>query len=108
MLSFRNTERWLEHIRNNSDNDNLTLILVGNKIDLSGARQVTYEMGKKLSEKNDIKLFIETSAKDDVNVEKCFNLLIECVFNNSNTSTSLPAVDNIKIDEMSEKKKKCC
>jgi Ras-related protein Rab-18 len=104
--SFKNTERWLEHIRNNSENDNLVLILVGNKIDLSGARQVSSEMGKKLAEKNDIKLFIETSAKDDVNVEKCFNLLIERVFNIS--STSLPTVENIKIAEVEEKKKKCC
>jgi small GTP-binding protein len=109
LVSFRNTEKWLEHIRNNTDNIDLVLILVGNKIDLSGARQVTSEMGKQLAEKNEIRLFIETSAKDDVNIEKCFDMIIDSLFSNSSsTSTSLPVVENIKLMDVSNKKKKCC
>ncbi len=107
--SFKNIEKWLEHIKNNMDTKDVVLILVGNKIDLSGARQVTYEMGKLLAQKNEISLFMETSAKDDVNVEKCFNLLIEYVYNFTCTTPILTDEGKVKLVDLSQKKKrKCC
>lgn len=46
-------------------------LLVGNKSDLESARQVKTEEGKELADSLGIK-FLETSAKDSVNVEKAF------------------------------------
>ena len=52
-------------------------ILVGNKSDLqqSNRRKVSREQGKKLAEKMNA-MFIETSAKDNENVEEIFRTLI--------------------------------
>lgn len=49
-------------------------MLVGNKSDLESNRQVKTEEGKTLAESLGIK-FLETSAKDAVNVEKAFTTL---------------------------------
>ncbi|MCL4123837.1 UNVERIFIED_CONTAM: hypothetical protein GTU68_001388, partial [Idotea baltica] len=49
-------------------------LLVGNKSDLEVSRQVKAEEGKNLAESLGIK-FMETSAKDAVNVEKAFTTL---------------------------------
>lgn len=49
-------------------------LLVGNKSDLEANRQVKAEEGKSLAESLGIK-FLETSAKDAVNVEKAFTTL---------------------------------
>jgi Ras-related protein Rab-1A len=48
--------------------------LVGNKSDLEASRQVKTEEGKTLADSLGIK-FLETSAKDAVNVEKAFTTL---------------------------------
>jgi small GTP-binding protein len=54
----------------------IPLILVGNKIDLE--RQVSTEEGHSIAKSLGIS-FIETSAKEQVNVEKAFSLLGEMV-----------------------------
>ena len=48
--------------------------MVGNKSDLEANRQVKTEEGKTLADSLGIK-FLETSAKDAVNVEKAFTTL---------------------------------
>lgn len=49
-------------------------MLVGNKSDLEANRQVKTEEGKSLADSLGIK-FLETSAKDAVNVQKAFTTL---------------------------------
>lgn len=55
-------------------NENVVKLLVGNKSDLEASRQVKAEEGKTLADSLGIK-FLETSAKDAVNVEKAFTTL---------------------------------
>jgi len=49
----------------------ITKILVGNKIDMTNNRMISYEQGINLSKKYDIP-YIETSAKVGINVEEAF------------------------------------
>lgn len=49
-------------------------MLVGNKSDLEANRQVKTEEGKSLADSLNIK-FLETSAKDAINVDKAFTTL---------------------------------
>ncbi|KAF5326170.1 hypothetical protein D9611_000816 [Ephemerocybe angulata] len=51
-------------------------VIVGSKCDLSTNRQVDMSDGKKLAERNGC-AFVETSAKNDINVSKVFELCLQ-------------------------------
>ena len=76
--SFENLEKWISDIKTNGD-DNIPIILVGNKSDLENKRVISIEEGK-----NKAKLykfaFMETSALNGNNIEKAFNELIMDVY----------------------------
>ncbi|KAJ0075941.1 hypothetical protein Patl1_34963 [Pistacia atlantica] len=56
-------------------------MLVGNKCDLEGIREVSVEEGKSLAEAEGL-FFIETSALDSTNVETAFEIVIWEIYNN--------------------------
>ena len=62
---------------------NAYLILVGNKCDMEKDRAVTYEKEKQLAEQTGHEFF-ETSAKDNVNVLRVFERLVELIISDSN------------------------
>jgi Ras-related protein Rab-2A len=68
--SFNNISSWIEDCRNQSPKT-VFLVLVGNKNDLDDKRQVNYDEGMELANKNKM-LFYETSAKVGTNVEEMF------------------------------------
>ena len=68
--SFNNVTSWIEDCKNQSPKT-IFIVLVGNKSDLEDKRQVTYEEGKELADKNEL-LFFESSAKEGTNVEDIF------------------------------------
>jgi small GTP-binding protein len=68
--SFHNIKIWIEDCKKQCSK-NIYLVLVGNKVDLEDKRQVTYEEGSILAEKNGM-LFFETSAKTGKNIEEIF------------------------------------
>ena len=59
--SFGNLYSWLDECKTNG-NPEMTLVLVGNKIDLADNREVSTEEGRQFAEENEM-LFFETSAK---------------------------------------------
>jgi len=68
--TFQHLGRWLEEARQNG-NQNMTIMLIGNKCDLEHKREVTPEDGAKFAQENGL-LFMETSAKTAFNVEEAF------------------------------------
>ena len=68
--SFRDVENWLAEVEKHA-NEKVNKLLVGNKCDLENQRQVSYEEGKAYADQLGIK-FIETSAKNSVNVDNAF------------------------------------
>lgn len=73
-LSYKNVERWLVELRDHAD-QNIVVLLVGNKSDLGHLRAVKLEDAVAFSQKNRF-LYIETSALDSTNVEDAFECLI--------------------------------
>ena len=61
---------WIKNLDENCK-EGITKVLVGNKIDLEGNRQVSYQEGKELAEQNGL-LFFETSAKSGASIESVF------------------------------------
>lgn len=74
-VSFNSLPRWLKELRDNAD-ENMIVMLVGNKCDMDEMRSVTQNDGINFANSEKL-LFIETSAKDATNVHEAFTKLIE-------------------------------
>jgi len=73
--SFVNLERiWLKEVNSQCD-DGVKKIIVGNKCDRTAERVVDTKSVRGFAEENEI-AFMETSAKDSINVREAFRLLI--------------------------------
>ncbi|KAI0064532.1 ras-domain-containing protein [Artomyces pyxidatus] len=68
--SFLSTSKWIDDVRSERGND-VMVVLVGNKADLSDKRQVTLEEATAKSQQLNI-MFMETSAKAGHNVKSLF------------------------------------
>ena len=69
-LSFDHMVRWLEELRGHADN-NIIIMLIGNKCDLGSLRAVPAEDAKEFAERENL-FFMETSALEATNVELAF------------------------------------
>jgi Ras-related protein Rab-8A len=67
--SFNNIKNWMNQIKEHAA-ENVCVMLVGNKCD-STERKVDASQGKKLADDYGIP-FIETSARDNININACF------------------------------------
>lgn len=70
METYLHIDQWLEEVDRYAC-DGVNKLLVGNKCDLLGKRQVEYSVAKAFAERLHIS-FIETSAKDRTNVDSVF------------------------------------
>jgi GTPase SAR1 family protein len=59
---------------------------VGNKCDLEQKRQVSYNQAKEFADKHGIK-FLETSAKDTLNIDELFSSIAEKLLEKQTTLT---------------------
>lgn len=78
--TFLNVRRWLEDIRSANINNQLKIVLVGNKTDLSLRREVSFEEAKQFADENNM-LFFECSCKNNYNVVPIFYKLTEIILN---------------------------
>ena len=115
--TFENIDRWLSDLKVNGD-ENISVVLLGNKSDLESDRKVSTQQGKEKAEFYKL-AFMETSALNGNNIEKAFNELITDVYKNhheffekqAKIELSDKAVDlgnAEKNNEGEEKKKKFC
>ncbi|KAJ3423343.1 ras-related protein rab11 [Anaeramoeba flamelloides] len=117
--SFQNISTWLNELRESSDN-NIIIMLVGNKIDMTDSRTVPTDNGKKFAEENDL-TFIETSAKDSTNVELAFSTILTRIYERVNSQPKTNEDENeqkvkktvggtifVTEPEEEETEKKCC
>lgn len=73
--SFLNTHQWIQDVKEERGKD-VIIAVVGNKIDLSGRRQVTQEEGQRFALKENVQ-FIETSAKAGFNIKALFRQIAQ-------------------------------
>ena len=89
--SFLNVQTWLSEI-NNYGQENMFLILIGNKIDLEDQRQVQTEEAKEFAENNNM-MFFETCAMNP-DIRDCFKNILGKV---------LDGVENGNVDPYDER-----
>jgi len=69
--SFNNIEIWLNELKTKGNPD-ISIILVGNKVDLEDKREVSKEMSNDFCDSHNINYFFETSAKTGFNAKNVF------------------------------------
>jgi small GTP-binding protein len=69
--SFENLSMWLSEARQNSNNPNLVILMIGNKADLETTRQVSSKEASDFAVANGLQ-FMELSAKNYKDVEDAF------------------------------------
>jgi small GTP-binding protein len=111
--SFENVKTWAKNLEEYGG-DQLYIVLVGNKNDLSKTeRQVTTEEGKILAKSLGID-FIETTAKTGENIQEMFNMLLSnCTVNvPKNDAHHIPAVVSLDRKQKTRRTKspqeQCC
>lgn len=80
--TFQNVEKWLQELKDYAD-DNIVVMLVGNKTDLKHLRAVKEEEAQKYAEEHEL-AFIETSALVSTNVTEAFEQIIQIYHNMGN------------------------
>ena len=78
--SFENVDKWIEDFKSKADED-AVILLIGNKNDLDDKREVNKEEAELKAQKNKF-AFMETSAKDNNNVDKAFETLFKEIVKN--------------------------
>jgi len=89
--SFLNTSKWVEDVRAERGND-VMIMLVGNKTDLSEKRNVSIDEGEAKAKEFDI-MFIETSAKAGFNIKGLFRKVASALPGMENTTIAKPSGD---------------
>ena len=103
--SFISITEWLKQIEKHAK-ENVFKFLVGNKSDLEDQRQVSYEEAKQYAEEHDLP-YIETSAKNGININELFDSSIKTFLSKSNT---FRGEKNIKLSQTtnSGERNGCC
>lgn len=106
--SFIDVKEWITQIKENSDNEDIIIILIGNKSDLEKKRKVTPAEGEELSKENNIHFF-ETSAKKGNNIQEVFTCIAEDIYSMM-TSGKMQKKNQggVKIKNSKKKGKKMC
>ena len=111
--SFDNLKFWINSIKSNLGEKNIfiPIIIIGNKIDMEGMRDITKEDASKFAKENNYKYF-ETSAKTGQGVDEAIRDLVNQILENSDKNDPAKGErKSVKIEENkgnTEKKKGCC
>lgn len=100
--TFENIKKWVSQIKEEVS-DKVSIVLVGNKIDIVEGRRVNIEEGEKMAKECGISYF-ETSAKLGQNIDSTFKELVKMTvksYGNINIKSS-------KLNFKKSKKSGCC
>ena len=107
--SFADLDIWLEEIKKNTIKEDISIVLVGNKIDLK-FRNIKTEDAETFAKNNNL-MFCETSSKEGFNVEKAFDMVTKDIINKQNNNKICEDKDFSHIGGKEKKREKeimCC
>eukprot|EP01012_Entosiphon_sulcatum_P040229 TRINITY_DN53870_c0_g1_i1.p1 TRINITY_DN53870_c0_g1~~TRINITY_DN53870_c0_g1_i1.p1 ORF type:complete len:217 (+),score=30.77 TRINITY_DN53870_c0_g1_i1:37-651(+) len=111
--TFDHILSWLEDAKQNS-NTNMTIMLIGNKSDLEGKRQVSTEEGQAFASEHGL-VFLETSAKTALNVDEAFIRTANMIYDkiqkglvDPSAVAGRPSNNGLRPQPPTPQTKKCC
>ena len=114
--TYANVKNWMTSIKETLNMKDIGVVLCGNKCDCDDSeRNVSYEDGKKIADHYGVD-FLETSSKEDINVNQTFITLIEGMMKaegknkdkSPNKKRSASKLEMRNNDDVKEKQKKEC
>jgi len=105
--TFARAKSWVKELQRQGSQD-VVIALAGNKIDREEEREVAIEDAKAYANDNNL-LFMETSAKTNVNVRELFLAIARKLPKDQDTQqTNSFILDEQEFEEKSKKKDGCC
>lgn len=107
--TFNSLSKWLQEIKDHVQ-DNVFIIVTGNKIDQKNKRQVSQEEAEKFCNERGLS-YVETSAITGDGIKKLFDMITNSFYdapNESQIKDKTIILDPQAGTEEKEKKKKCC
>ena len=111
--TFDSVDKWIHDLKSTGD-PKMTIMIIGNKLDLEHKREVLKEQGEEKARSFGC-AFLETSAFSGDNIEKGFEMMISEIFkkygNDSLEDDDFGTVErgeHIKLEKKENKKKGCC
>ena len=114
--SYNSINYWYNQIIENSDNEKMPILLIGNKSDLKSKRKVSFEEANMVAKTMNM-IYFETSAKDDINIHKSFLSLVKKIYEDMDKENLGPGIrphfsqDKVvllKKNKTSERNTCCC
>ena len=108
-----NIDNWIKELNEKKNDEQIFMILIGNKCDLEEKRKVSYQEGKDFATSNGMQ-FIETSAKADTKVKDAFELLTQEIIKSTITKDKGMEKKEKTVHlssgtaDLNTKKKSCC
>lgn len=102
--TFINVKKWSNHIKDSAEKD-VCVLLVGNKLD-KDSREVSYEEGESIGKECKF-LFLEMSAKSNINIKEGFQVLVEEMYKTYGIKSKQDKITIIP-SKTEKTKKNCC
>lgn len=104
--SFEKIREWMNQIRQNTTEDEIGLVLLGNKCD-ADPRDVYENDGIELGKELGIQYF-ESSAMNNINISESFNYLAKQILSKKKIDTPTKVSNNKNLNTPQKKKKEGC
>lgn len=98
--TFKGAKTWVSEIKKKSNN--CFILLVGNKVDLTNNRKVDINMVKNYVDDNNI-IYMESSAKTGLNVEKIFTTIAENIPEDNEEREHEPINEIVNVNKREER-----
>ena len=107
--TFKGAKTWVSEIKKKGNN--CLILLVGNKVDLTNNRKVDIHMVKEYVESNSL-IYIESSAKTGLNVDKIFTTIAENIPEDNEQNEHEPINEIVNVNNREERARytqyNCC
>ena len=107
--TFKGAKTWVSEIQKKSEN--CLILLVGNKVDLTMNRKVDIHMVKEYVDNNNL-IYMESSAKTGLNVDKIFTTIAENIPEDNEQNEHEPINEIVNVNNREERARytqyNCC
>ena len=104
--TFATIPDWIQMVRESNNND-IPIVLVGNKCDLAEDRKISFEEGSALASQSNV-TFLEANSKDYQLVEQVYHTLAKMISKQPLASTTTGYREPLLIQSPSKYTKRCC